>query len=92
MTKPDYERLVYAAQFPVFISSDGKRYFIFQTLNEDGVAVDPIFYRDIAEEGTSEIMQTVIRAFTETRKLKVYLNFPSLSYVAKVELGEHHHA
>ena len=90
VTKPDFENAVYAASWPHRIDSDGKDYYIFQLLNDAGLA-DPVFYRDMALDGSEHIMLTVVKAYMGRRKLKVFLAPKSEGSmrVASVELGPH---
>ncbi|WP_353227618.1 hypothetical protein [Novosphingobium sp.] len=90
MEKPNYDRAVYSIEFPAFINNDGKSYFIFSQINEYGTAIDPVFYRDFALEGSKEIIETVIQAYIEHRKLKVFLEDHSGSLVKRVALGARH--
>jgi len=75
MSKPDYENAVFAASWPQPSDNDGKDYFIFQLLNDAGEA-DPVFYRDMALDGSEEIMLSVVKAYMRNRKLKVFLAPP----------------
>ena len=90
MTKPDHDGAVYTAQLPVRINNDGKTYFIFQLLNEQGVAVDPIFYRDVALKNSADLMATVLKAYVERRTLRVFLEAGSRAMVSAVGLGRAH--
>ncbi|MFZ2030029.1 MAG: hypothetical protein WAU68_06970 [Vitreimonas sp.] len=88
MTKPDYEGPLYTASFPAHIDNDGKNYFIFQLLDANGVAVDPVFYRDIALAGSYAIVKTVFDSCLERRKLQVRLDpRAGASHVKTVKLG-----
>ena len=88
MSKPDYDNAVYAASFPQFIDGNGRSYFIFQILNEANHA-DKVFYREIALDGSEQMMKTVVEAYIKKRRLKVWLApEDGPQRVRKVELGD----
>ena len=73
MKDPDYVGAVYAASWPHQISADGKKtYFVFQLLNDSGMAAD-VFYRNMALAGSEEIMLTTVQAYMQRRQLMVFL-------------------
>ena len=87
MTDPDFEFAVNAASWPQYIDNDSKPYFLFQLLGPDGRAGE-VFYREMALVGSEQIMETVVKAYMQKRKLKVFLDPAAGSHrVASVKLG-----
>lgn len=86
MTQPNFVSRVYNAQWPVQVSNDGKDYFIFQIINDQGFA-DQVLYHDLASQGAPDLIEKVAKAWIEKRKLKIWLNDTINKKVSKVELA-----
>ena len=86
MTQPNFISRIRNAQWPVQANNDGKDYFIFQSLDDQGGAAD-VLYHDMALHGAPDLIEKVAKAWIEKRKLKIWLSDTLNKKVGKVELA-----